>query len=106
MVGESLNQHLAVIANQWHRRPQIPPENVEQVLRDTVIRLRLYKISEQINELTALHHNAHNADEQRYYNQKIDQFKQTRHQLDQTRDALTLTGKRRQEANQFGEPLQ
>lgn len=105
MVGESLGKRLAALASRWHRQPDIPQEYIEQVLRDTILRLRLYNITEQINELMMLQQEAGTIDERRYYDDKINQFKQKRHQLDQIRDILSLTGKRRLEESQFGQPI-
>jgi hypothetical protein len=69
------------------------------------LRLRLQNIAEQINELRALQHNANDTQDSRNYTEMVEQYKQVRKKLEYTQDALSLIGKRRQEANRFGEPI-
>jgi DNA primase len=105
MVGESLDQRLANLAHQWHRRPPAPLEDIDRDLSGAILRLRLKNIAEQINELTALQHNAPNPKDNRYYTEMVEQYRQERRKLEYTRDALSLAGKRRLEANQYGQPI-
>jgi DNA primase len=105
MIGESLNKYLASLANQWHRRPPAPFEDINQDLIGAILRLRLRNIAEQINELMTLQHNTHNSQDNRYYTEMAEQFKQERKKLEHTRDALSLVGKRRLEANRYEQPI-
>jgi DNA primase len=105
MIGESLNQYLANLADQWHRRPPAPYEDIDQDLSGAILRLRLRNIAEQINELTALQHNTNNSQDDRYYTEMAEQYKQERKKLEYTRDALSLVGKRRLEANRYEQPI-
>jgi hypothetical protein len=105
MIGESLNQYLANLADQWHRRPPAPYEDIDQDLSGAILRLRLRNIAEQINELTTLQHNTNNSQDNRYYTEMAEQYKQERKKLEYTRDALSLVGKRRLEANRYEQPI-
>jgi DNA primase len=105
MVGESLDQRLATLASRWHQSPPTPYENIERDLSIAILRLRLRNIIEQINELTALQHNAQNTPDSRNYTEMVNQYLDERRNLELTRDALSLTGKRRLEENQFGQPI-
>ena len=80
-------------------------ENIERDLSEAILRLRLQNIADQISELTTLQHNTNDAHNNRYYIKTVEQYKQERRKLEHTKDALSLTGKRRLEANQYGEPL-
>lgn len=105
MVDPVLERRLAFLASQWHQRPQIPAENVNQDLSLAVLRLRRQNIDEQIKELTLLQHEAmRNQDTAaaRQYAEMSEEYKQQRSKLDYTRDALSLMGQRRAEANRFG----
>lgn len=106
MVGEVLERPLAVLAGQWHRRPQPPVETINQDLSMAILRLRLQNVIEQHKELTFLQHEAmDNKDSQgaRHYTEMVETYKQLRKKLEQTRDAFSLMGQRRAEANRFGE---
>ena len=105
MVGESLDQRLAILASQWHQRPPAPYENIERDLSVAILRLRLRNITEHINELTALQHNSQDTADGRNYAEMVNQYLEERRSLELTRDALSLTGKRRLEENQFGTPI-
>jgi len=105
MVGESLDQRLAILAGQWHQRPPAPYENIERDLSVAILRLRLRNITEHINELTALQHNSQDTADGRNYAEMVNQYLEERRSLELTRDALSLTGKRRLEENQFGTPI-
>ncbi|MCK6627191.1 MAG: DNA primase [Anaerolineae bacterium] len=108
MVDEVLERQLAVLASQWHRRPQPPAENINQDLSVAILRLRLQNVIEQIKELTFLQREAvDNKDVQgaRQYTEMAETYSQQRKKLEQTRDALSLMGQRRAEANRFGQAL-
>ncbi|MBN1220590.1 MAG: DNA primase [Anaerolineae bacterium] len=105
MVGELLNGQLAGLASQWHRRPAPPAEDVSRDLSGAILRLRLQSIADQINELTSLQHNTFDSQDNRYYTERVEQYRQERKKLEYTQDALSLIGRRRQEANQFSEPI-
>jgi DNA primase len=108
MVDEVLERRLALLASQWHRRPLPPEENVNQDLSVAVLRLRLQNVIEQIKELTFLQREAvENKDPQgaRQFTDMAKAYGQERKKLEQTRDALSLMGQRRAEANRFGQGL-
>ncbi len=105
MVGQSLDQSLAGLASQWHRRPPAPLENIERDLSEAILRLRLQNIADHISELSTLQHNTNDAHNHRGYIKMVEQYKVERRKLEHIRDALSLTGKRRLEANQYGEPI-
>jgi hypothetical protein len=108
MVDEVLERQLAVLVSQWHRRPSPPVENINQDLSVAVLRLRLQNVIEQIKELTFLQREAvDNKDMQgaRQYTELAEAYSQQRKKLEQTRDALSLMGQRRAEANRFGQAL-
>ncbi len=104
MVGVSLDQRLIALANQWQQRPAAPAEDINRALSSAILRLRLQNIVDQINDLTTLQHQATESNDNRYYTEMVEHYKQQRHKLELTRDALSLVGKRRQEAIQYGEP--
>jgi DNA primase len=106
MVDAVLERRLALLASQWHQRPQIPAENVNQDLSLAILRLRRQNIDEQIKELTLLQYEAmRNKDmpAARQYAEMSEEYTQQRSKLDYTRDALSLMGQRRAEANRFGQ---
>lgn len=106
MVDAVLQRRLALLASQWHQRPQIPAENVNQDLSLAILRLRRQNIDEQIKELTLLQYEAtRNKDmpAARQYAELSEEYTQQRSKLDYTRDALSLMGQRRAEANRFGQ---
>jgi DNA primase len=108
MIGEVLERRLAVLVSHWLRRPLPPEENMSQDLSAAVLRLRLQNIDEQIKELTFLQREAmHNQDlpGARQYTEMAEAYSQQRKKLEQTRDALSLMGQRRAEANRFGQAL-
>jgi DNA primase len=108
MVDEVLERRLAVLASQWHRRPPPPAENINQDLSVAVLRLRLQNVIEQIKELTFLQRQAMDNKEvqaARHYTEMAEAYSQQRKKLEQTRDALSLMGQRRAEANRFGQAL-
>lgn len=108
MVAGVLEQRLALLASQWHRRPAPPVENINQDLSVAVLRLRLQNVDEQIKELTFLQREAvDNKDTQgaRQYTEMAEAYSQQRKKLEQTRDALSLMGQRRAETNRFGQAL-
>jgi hypothetical protein len=108
MVDEVLERRLAVLASQWHRRPPPPAENINQDLSVAVLRLRLQNVIEQIKELTFLQRQAMDNKEvqaARNYTEMAEAYSQQRKKLEQTRDALSLMGQRRAEANRFGQAL-
>ncbi len=102
MAGQALQGHLATLAEFWHRGPPAPTENVNRDLSLVILRLRLQNIREQMNELDFLQQKAkedNNAENVRQYTLMANAYKQQRRILEQTRDALSLMGKRRAEAN-------
>jgi DNA primase len=106
MVDELLERRLALLASQWHRRPPAPLENVDRDLSVAILRLRLQTINEQLGELKFLLHEAEeneNLDHIRGYRETIKKYSQQRRKLHDTRDALSLMGRRRAEANNFGQ---
>jgi hypothetical protein len=108
MVGEVLERRIATLASHWHRRPPVPVENLNQDLSMAILRLRRQNIDEQIGELEFLlrqPQTGQDVESTRHYTETIDACKQERSKLDRTRDALTLMGQRRTEANRFGQAL-
>jgi hypothetical protein len=108
MVGELLERRLAVLVSHWLRRPPPPAENIAQDLSAAVLRLRLQNIDEQIKELTFLQREAVNNQDlpgARHYTEMAEAYSQQRRKLEQARDALSLMGQRRAEANRFGQLL-
>jgi DNA primase len=105
MVDELLERRLAALASQWHRRPAAPIEDIHHDLSTAVLRLRLQFINEQLSELKYLLHEAEaneDIENARQYRETINVYSQQRRKLHDTRDALSLMGKRRAEANQYG----
>jgi hypothetical protein len=105
IAGKELEPYLTNLLAQWHNKPVVPDENVDQDLSIAILRLRMQNINEQINELTFLQREAQDLATIRHYMEMVEQYKQQRKQLEQIRDALSLTGKRRLEANHFGEVI-
>jgi hypothetical protein len=105
MIGETLDQQLAGLVSRWYHRPSAPAEDIHRDLSGIILRLRLKNIAEQINELKSLQHQAADSSDNRYYTEMVENYRQQRKILEQTRDALSLMGKRRLEANQYGEPI-
>jgi len=106
MVDEVLERRLASLASQWHRRPSPPLEDVNQDLSTAILRLRLQKLNEQLGELKFLLREAEENEDlehARRYRETIREYSRERKSLHDTRDALSLMGKRRTEANQFGQ---
>jgi DNA primase len=105
MVDEALERRLATMAGQWYNRPPAPPENINQDLSFAILRLRLQNIIDHLKELTFLQRQAiddQDAQGARQYTEMAETFSQQRRKLEQTRDALSLMGQRRAEANRFG----
>ncbi len=105
MVDPTLKEHLTTLVSQWQQRPPAPSENVNLDLCTTILRLRLKTIIEQINQLKSLLHTAeteNNTENIRRYRETIAELSQQRRQLHITSDALTLTGRRRVEAQYYG----
>jgi hypothetical protein len=105
-VGEPLEQRLATLASYGYRRPPTELENINLDLTLAILRLRHQNISEQIKELQLLQHEAsdnQDLDSNRRYTEMVEQYKQQRQKIDTSRDALSLMGQRRLEANQYGE---
>lgn len=106
MVDDLLERRLATLASQWHRRPPAPIEDMPRDLSIAVLRLRLETVNDQINELkhllqeTEMSYDAENA---RHYRQTINDYSRQRRKLHDTRDALSLMGRRRAETNQYGQ---
>lgn len=103
---ETLGRHLAALLSQWRQRPSAPDENLEQDLVQAILRLRRQNITEKIEELQRLQQEARDnrdVESDRLYTRLVEDHKQQRSILDQTRDALTLMGKRRAEARLFGQ---
>jgi DNA primase len=105
-VGELLEQRLATLASYGYQRPPAELQDVNLDLTFAILRLRHQNISEQIKELQLLQHEAsdnQDLDSNRRYTEMVEQYKQQRQKIDATRDALSLMGQRRLEANQSGE---
>ncbi len=105
MVGELLEPRLATLASYSHRRPPAHLDNINRDLAIAILRLRRQNITEQMQELQFLQHEAiDNRDlkSNRRYTEMVGLYKQQRKKLDETRDALSLMGQRRVEANQYG----
>jgi DNA primase len=105
MVDEVLERRIATLINQWLRRPPTPLENIDRDLCMAILRMRLQSLTEQIEELKFLQHEAiENQDFQavRQYTETTEALTQKRKQLEHTSDTLTLMGQRRIETNQFG----
>ncbi|MEW5959062.1 MAG: DNA primase, partial [Chloroflexota bacterium] len=108
MVDELLERRLATLASQWHQRPPAPIENIHHDLSTAVLRLRLQTINEQLGELKYLLQEAEvneDIENAHQYRETIKGHSQQRRKLHDTTDALSLMGKRRAEANQFGHAL-
>jgi len=106
MIDLSLEDRLQTLIHQWHRRPPAPLENVNRDLSNAILRLRLKAVSSQLNQLKSLLDIAkqeNNIENIRRYEAGIAKLSHQRHQLEITADALTLTGKRRVEAQIYGE---
>jgi DNA primase len=102
MAGEALQGHLATLADFWHRGPPAPTENVNRDLSIVILRLRLQNIREHMKELDFLQQKAkeeNDVENVRQYTLMANAYKQQRRNLEQTRDALSLMGKRRAETN-------
>lgn len=100
MVGEALGGHLATLITLWHQRPPAPIENVNRDLSMAILRLRLQTVVEQIRELSFLQQDAldnHDYQSARQYTAMVEDYRQQRRKLEQTRDALSITGQRRTE---------
>ena len=100
MVDDTLEGHLATLADFWHRRPPIPPENIDRDLSMVILRLRLKNIIEQMKELDFLQQDAKQIKDTqnvRQYIEMANAYKRQRRKLEQTRDALSLVGMRRSE---------
>jgi hypothetical protein len=107
MIGsQTLEQRLAALVVLWHDRPAPPVENVNQDLSIAIVRLRLRNVIEQIEELNTLQREVvgeRDAEGRRQYTELVGEYSQQRKKLEHTRDALSLTGQRRAEANRFGQ---
>ena len=106
MVGETLERHLATLADFWHRGPPVPVENIDRDLSIAIIRLRLQNVIEQMKELDFLQQEAKETKDGkdiRQYTEMANTYKQQRQRLEQIRDALSLMGKRRAETNIYAD---
>lgn len=106
MVDELLERRLAALAGQWHRRPLPAAEDVNHDLTVAVLRLRLQTVSEQLGELKFLLLEAEENEDfeaARGYRETIREFSRQRKMLHDTRDSLSLMGRRRAEANHYGQ---
>jgi len=102
MLGEMLEGHLATLADFWHRGPPVPVENIDRDLSIAILRLRLQNVIEQMKELDFLQQEARETKDTkdiRQYTEMANAYKQQRQKLEQTRDALSLMGKRRAETD-------
>jgi len=102
MVGESLEGHLAALAQLWHKGPPVPSENVNRDLSLATLKLRLQNIIDQNEELRFLQQEAKDINDTeniRVYTAMVETYKQQRRKLEHTRDALSLMGKRRAETD-------
>jgi len=100
MVGEALAGQLASLAALWHQIPPAPVEYINRDLSTAILRLRLQNVTEQISELDFLQREAiENNDYQsaRQYTSMAETYIQQRKALEYTKDALSITGKRRAE---------
>jgi DNA primase len=101
IVDSSLEGYLATLANAWHQRPPTPVEGVYRDLTMAILRLRLQNVLDQIKDLSFLQQES--IDRQDYqsarqYTEMVETYRQKRKLLEHTRDALSITGKRRTEA--------
>ena len=106
MVDDVLERRLAVLASQWHRRPPPPLEDVNHDLSVGLLRLRLQTVNEQLGELKFLlleTEENEDTEKARRYRETIREFSRQRKILHDTRDALSLMGKRRAETNHYGQ---
>jgi len=106
MVDDLLERRLATLASQWHRRPPAPAEDMHQDLSIAILRLRLQTVNDQISELKHLLQETEERQDTEnafHYRQTINDYSQQRRKLHDTRDALSLMGKRRAETNQYGQ---
>ena len=106
MVGDLLRPQLEELSNQWRRRPMPSLEDINKDLCKNAVRLRLQNIAAQIEELDFLQREARNSqdlDSDRHYTQMVDLRKQQRNKLEYASDALSLMGKRRAEAERYGQ---
>lgn len=107
MIGsQTLEQRLAALVVLWHDRPAPPVENINQDLSIAIVRLRLRNVIEQIEELNTLQREGvgeRDAEGRRQYTEMVGEYSRQRKKLEHIRDALSLTGQRRAEANRFGQ---
>lgn len=106
MIDEVLERRLALLASQWHRRPLPAAEDINHDLTVAVLRLRLQTVNDQLAELKFLLLEAEEQEEleaSRRYRETIREFSRQRKMLHDSRDSLSLMGKRRAEANHFGQ---
>lgn len=101
MVGTELEGRLATLASRWHQRPPTPFDHAVRDLGNAILRLRLRKTDRQIEELHFILREAEgnqSADSVREYTEMVETHKQRRAKLEQVRDILSLSGKRRAES--------
>ncbi len=102
MVDDQLEQRLIAVLDRWHRRPPVPQEDAGRDLRNTILRLRLKQITEQMAELKLLQYEAKenkNIAEVRHYTEMGRTCSKQRKKLHDATDAFSLMGRRRTEAN-------
>lgn len=102
MVGEALQGQLTEISARYHLGPPADGEKIIRALRDSILRLRLQNIDERIEELYFLQQDAITTNDfqsAREYTAMVNEHKQQRKNLEYTRDALSISGKRRAEVN-------
>jgi DNA primase len=100
MIGTTLEGRLATLASLWHRRPPTPVEHLSRDFTMAMLRLRLQNLVEQIAELQfLLRETEENNDIEsgRRYREMIRACSEQRKLLHDTRDALSLVGRRRAE---------
>ena len=95
-----LEGYLATLANSWHQRPPTPADNIFRDLTSAILRLKLQNVLDQIKELSFLQQEAierQDYQSARQYTELVETYSKQRKNLEHTRDALSITGKRRTE---------
>jgi DNA primase len=100
LVDNSLTGKLTRLMNTWQESPPTPPERIYKELVSAILRLRLQIFAEQIKHLSFLQQEAMETSDHhgaREYTEMVETCRLQRKKLEQTRDALSISGQRRAE---------
>jgi hypothetical protein len=100
LVDNSLTDKLTRLINTWRESPATPPERIYKELISAILRLRLQTFAEQIKHLSFLQQEAMDTNDHqgaREYTEMVETCRLQRRKLEQTRDALSISGQRRAE---------